>query len=126
MKNLKKLREAKGLNQQGLAMAIYVSQSTISFYETQSRLPDVVTLIRLADFFHCSTDYLLDRSNIRLPADDLVINRLSSEEAELIAGFRGLSSADKNKILGFLSALSIEDSDIRSGPDRGPLMQQAA
>ena len=113
MKNLKKLREAKGLNQQGLAMAIYVSQSTISFYETQSRLPDVVTLIRLADFFHCSTDYLLDRSNIRLPADDLVINRLSSEEAELIAGFRGLSSADKNKILGFLYALSIEDSDIQ-------------
>lgn len=109
MKNLKKLREAKGLNQQGLAMAIYVSQSTISFYETQSRMPDVVTLTRLADFFHCSTDYLLDRSNIRLPADDLIINRLSAEEAELVSMFRELSVADKNKLFGFLSALSSDD-----------------
>jgi transcriptional regulator with XRE-family HTH domain len=65
MDRLKKLRETKGLNQQGLAMKLGLSQSTISFYETGERKPDLEALIQLADFFGVSIDYLIGRSNIK-------------------------------------------------------------
>ena len=65
MERLKELREIKGLNQQGLALKMSVSQSTISYYETGERTPDLDFLIQLADYFDVSIDYLVGRSNIK-------------------------------------------------------------
>lgn len=56
------LRKEKGLSQATLAKALGVDCSTIAKYETGDRLPDVVMLGKLADFFEVSTDYLLGRA----------------------------------------------------------------
>ncbi|SHJ33040.1 helix-turn-helix transcriptional regulator, partial [Desulfofundulus thermosubterraneus] len=55
------LRQQKGLSQAELARLLGVGQSTIAMYEKNKRLPDYQFLIRLADFFGVSTDYLLGR-----------------------------------------------------------------
>ncbi len=56
---LKTLRTQAGLTQAELAKRLQVTKSTISYYELLERNPSPEMLIRLADIFHVSTDYLL-------------------------------------------------------------------
>jgi len=60
---LKQLRTERGLSQVRLAMELSVSQHTISRYETGEREADYATLIRIADYFDVSVDYLLERTD---------------------------------------------------------------
>lgn len=62
-KRLKALREKKGISQKFVATKIGVNNSTLSGYESGYREPDGETLLRLADFYEVTTDYLLGRSN---------------------------------------------------------------
>lgn len=58
---LKYLRLQKGLTQEQLAEIIGISRSALSMYELDQREPDLGTLIKIADYFSVTTDYLLGR-----------------------------------------------------------------
>lgn len=60
---LKQLREEMELTQQQLADAIHLTQQKISNYEKDLVEPDCETLVKLADFFETTTDYILDRTH---------------------------------------------------------------
>ena len=60
---LREIRRAKGISQLKLAMDLNTSQNTISRYETGEREPGIKELIRLADYFNVSVDYLIGRTN---------------------------------------------------------------
>lgn len=60
---LKLLRERSGKNQVSVASDLSVSQSTIGNWESGSRTPDAQMLVRIADYYNCSLDYLLGRSD---------------------------------------------------------------
>ncbi len=60
---LKELRKSRGISQLKLAMDLSMNQNSISRYETGEREADYATLIRLADYFHVSIDYLLERTD---------------------------------------------------------------
>lgn len=60
---LKELRKARKISQLKLALDLNMNQNTISRYETGEREADYATLIRLADYFNVSIDYLLERTN---------------------------------------------------------------
>lgn len=60
---LKEIRKAKGISQLKLAMDLNTNQNTISRYETGEREPGITELIRIADYFHVSLDYLLERTD---------------------------------------------------------------
>lgn len=62
---LKELREDKGLTQTELANYLKVSRQSISGYETGIVEPTVNTLIKLADLYNCSLDYLTGRTRER-------------------------------------------------------------
>lgn len=53
------LRTSRGVYQKDLADYLDVSVGTISNYENGVHSPDLDTLCRLAEYFHVSTDYLL-------------------------------------------------------------------
>lgn len=61
---LKELRKKRGISQLKLAMDLNMNQNSISRYETGEREADYATLIRFADYFNVSIDYLLERTNI--------------------------------------------------------------
>jgi len=60
---LKYLRKSRGISQVKLAMDLDMSQNTISRYETGSHEADYKSLIKLADYFDVSIDYLLERTD---------------------------------------------------------------
>lgn len=59
---LKEIRKAKGISQLKLATDLNTNQNTISRYETGEREPGITELIRIADYFNISVDYLLGRT----------------------------------------------------------------
>ena len=60
---LKELRKKKGISQLRLATDLNTTQNTISRYETGEREPGIGELIKLADYFHVSVDYLIGRTD---------------------------------------------------------------
>ena len=59
---LKKLRKQRKISQVKLAIDLNMTQNSISRYENLERQADYMTLIRFADYFDVSLDYLLGRT----------------------------------------------------------------
>ncbi|MBZ1515958.1 helix-turn-helix transcriptional regulator [Leuconostoc mesenteroides] len=62
---LKKIRKNKGLTRTELSDKTKISMSMIESIETGRREAGVKTLIKLADYFNVSIDYLVGRSDVR-------------------------------------------------------------
>ncbi len=60
---LKELRKKKHISQLKMAMDLHMNQNSISRYENMERQADYVTLIKIADYFDVSIDYLLERTD---------------------------------------------------------------
>lgn len=60
---LKELRKKKGITQLRLATELNTTQNTISRYETGEHEPGIAELIKLADYFNVSVDYLIGRTD---------------------------------------------------------------
>lgn len=60
---LKELRQERKISQLKLAFDLNMNQNTISRYENLERQADYDTLIRFADYFGVSVDYLLGRTD---------------------------------------------------------------
>ena len=77
---LRELRVNKGLRQEQVAKLIGVNKSAISTYENDTRQPSFEILVRLANLYRVSTDYLLGQTNSR----SVDLSGLSEQEAALI------------------------------------------
>ena len=60
---LKEIRKKKGISQLKLAMDLHMNQNTVSRYETGEREPGINELIKIADYFNVSVDYLIGRTD---------------------------------------------------------------
>ncbi len=83
---LKNLLEQHNITQKNLAKILNISPSTLGNYIQNTREPDYLTLIRIADYFQVSTDYLLNHN---------VKTELSHDEMLLIHIFRSLSEEQR-------------------------------
>lgn len=81
MNNLKTVRKNKGLTQSDVAKYIGISQNNYSYWENGKVKIDNATLLKLADFFGVSVDYLLGRE--------------TSEEDKRIQAIGGFNVPDK-------------------------------
>jgi len=98
IENLKALRKEKGVSQQQLADVILMSQQSVNKYENHDVEPDIKTLIRIAEYFDVSLDYLVGRCDVKEMADKLHMSELSDEESGIIMDFRRLSAKQKQCI----------------------------
>ena len=73
---LRMLRTNAGMTQAELAQRLNVTKSVVSYYELQERTPSPDVLIRLADIFRVTTDYLLGINNQKT----LDVSDLSEED----------------------------------------------
>ena len=63
-KRLRALREMLGISQQTLAVQLGSTQSSINRYENEQALPPSDLLLRYADYFDVSLDYLFGRTDM--------------------------------------------------------------
>lgn len=68
---IKELRESAGLSQASLSEQLNIAQTSIGNYERGERVPDADIVVKLAQYFNVSVDYLLGRSNIKQPEETL-------------------------------------------------------
>ena len=62
-KNLRNIREDHDIKQRELAELLHVSQNTYSQYETGTIALTAEVFLTLANYYRCSVDYLLDRTD---------------------------------------------------------------
>ena len=113
MENLKVLRKAHNKTLKDVAIAFNTSPQVISRYELGQAEPDFATLIKLADYFGVSIDYLLGHdvvadNSIALRTDyeiaflnkfgNLINNKEFNDLAKL---YTALNDVQKGMILGF-------------------------
>ena len=60
---LRQLRKSKGYTQIRVQMETGIEQALLSKYENGERIPPTETLVKLADFYRVSLDYLLCRTD---------------------------------------------------------------
>lgn len=60
---LRELRRARNISQLKLSMDLQLNQNAIIRYETGLREAEYATLIKIADYFNVSIDYLLERTD---------------------------------------------------------------
>lgn len=60
---LKDLRKSRGYTQVSLQMQTGIEQSLLSKFENDERVPPTETLMRLAEFYNVSIDYILCRTD---------------------------------------------------------------
>ncbi len=71
MNRIKFLREEKGLYQKDLAKLLNLSVPAINYYENEKRAMDTKTALILADYFEVSVDYLLGKTDVRKPIENI-------------------------------------------------------
>ncbi|MGB9780652.1 helix-turn-helix domain-containing protein [Caldanaerobacter sp.] len=110
MNRIKDLRAEKGISQNELAKALGLTQQAISAYENGLREPDLETLQKIADFFNVSIDYLLGRSDIRNPTDE--ITEAVEDDPELLEFWNELKQREDLKLL-FKQTRKLSPKDIK-------------
>ena len=105
LENLRKLREKKNITQIKLSTDLEVSQDLISRYELGTSFPQPNMLIKLANYFNCSVDYLLGITDVSTPVKYLVSNSNDLKFSELYNKYSSLSDEDKKCFDSYLSFL---------------------
>lgn len=90
---LKELRQKHNLSQKEFAKILSVSTGTVGNWEVGSREPDFQTLIKIADIFNVSCDYLLDRFSTAEETNENKIRiTISPLEEEMLNEFRSVGN----------------------------------
>lgn len=109
MLRLRFLREEQGKTQSELAFIFKISRQVYANYENEINEPPLKILIAMADYFQCSTDYLLGRSddfgNVTVSAEFSKHTVFDDSQKQLLKNFQALSANDKKTVLEYIEFL---------------------
>ncbi|MTD30194.1 helix-turn-helix domain-containing protein [Planomicrobium sp. YIM 101495] len=109
-RKIKQLRDREGYQQKDFATKLGVSNVVLSRYESDERKPDYDTLLKIADLFEVSVDYLLGRTEkTELNEDERTRNhymsKISSEFPDMELMFdemESLSAEDMQEVYEYI------------------------
>ena len=104
---LKRMRKEKGLTQEQLAERFYVSSKTVSRWETGSNMPDVGTLIDLADFYDVDIREIIDGERKSEIMDKETKDTLKKVAAYATEGEKKAQSKVMSTVLGICIAVLV-------------------
>lgn len=107
------LRKDRGLLQKDIARLLGVSIGTVSNYETGVHNPEIESLIKLANYFDVSVDYMLGRVKFRSGLDVLnspiILNNKEITAGELLNDILTLSNDGKKALIDYLELLIMRE-----------------
>ncbi len=102
METLKKIRNKKGLTQADVAAKLGITYQAYAHYETGRRQPDPEMLLKMANLFGVSTDYLLGRDE----TPTLTIPKtLTDTQIAFAEGIKDLDDEELQQIADFVDFL---------------------
>ena len=109
MIRLKELRHERQLTQKQLAEKLGISYQVVGYYENEINQPAPDMLIQIADFFQCSIDYLLGRSddlgNVTVYNTTEGYNALTATEQKIVNIIRRFAPPNADEWLTLYSEL---------------------
>ena len=106
---LKELREEKGLLSKDFAKIMSVEPATITNWEKGNRFPKDDVLIKIADYFDCSIDYLLGRTDDKIAKIYSGMLHNQTIEIEIDKGYpHELTAEDVQNIIKQLDAVGLD------------------
>ena len=112
--NLKLLRKQKNITLQEMATDFNSSPQVLNNYENGKRQPDFDTLIKLADYFGVSVDYLIGRKGASAAPFGSAVSQLTEEESELLQNYRRVSENSKRNIFSLAEVLANAEDPARN------------
>lgn len=107
---LKQLRMKQGLTSEELCSKIGIKGGSYRNYERNDRKPDYDTLVKLADFYGVTTDYLLGRPDAKPPDDPVELlaaqYKLGTTEHAIIASYLALPQEDRTKLVDIVEQIA--------------------
>lgn len=97
--NLKVLRKNEGLTQKELAQKLNIATNTYGGYELGTSEPTIETLIKLADYYNVSVDYLIGRDF------NNEVGYLSVDDKNFVKMYLSLDDYSKVKAIGYVAGL---------------------
>lgn len=101
MERLKNLRTNAGMTQQDVARLLGVERTTYVKYEKGNSDPPTATLVRLADYFSVSVDYLIGH-DVAKPVIAIPSLEFSKDDLELLRKFHAIDPMAQARILNAL------------------------
>ncbi len=105
MYKLKELRQKLGLSQKEFAEKLGIEYQNYNKYELGKNEPSIETMIKIADYYGISLDYLCDRKT----NNTIATNLLSSEQNYIIKKVMSFDEKKLNKIIGYIDNLEEKD-----------------
>lgn len=107
---LKELRLKRQLTSEQLCERLGIKGGSYRNYERNDRKPDYDTLVKLADFYGVSTDYILGRPNAKAPKDPFdEIETVDEMEKDLIKEWLNLDEKSRKSFLDVLRKIVIKE-----------------
>ena len=103
---IKDLRDEKNMTQIRLSTELEVSQETVSAYEIGKHHPSVKSLMRMAELFNASMDYIMGISPVRYP---ILENGLPDCDVKFLLLYRKLGNLQKEKAYSYMQGLAGEE-----------------
>ena len=106
---LRELRKDKGLRQVDLAQILGISPQSLGYYENQVNKPDPDMLIKIANYFNVTIDYLLGREDdfgnvtVTTASSSAV---LTPDELELLELYKKLPKTRQKTVLDTIRFMS--------------------
>ncbi len=104
---IKSLRKEHNLTIKQLADKVGVNKSAISFWESGTNEPKACYIIKLAEVFNVSCDYLLGLETDYgvKKYDSPATSQISILHTELITSFDELNTAEQHRVLGIIQGI---------------------
>lgn len=100
---VRKLRTAKGLSQVQLAKELNVSKQSVSNWENNNITPSIDLLTKIAHYFSCSSDYLLEieypdstKEELFIETQHLTLRQIAHLQ-QIAEDFKELNIAEKEQ-----------------------------
>lgn len=100
---LRNERKAKKMTLRELSKELDISFSALGKYERGDNVPDITTLIKIANYFDLSVDYILGLSNLKRINGVTMI----SHEKEMFEKIKELSPTEQNIIVEIINSINL-------------------
>ncbi len=107
IERIKELRDENGLSDKDVEKGAGIANSSISQWRRGNCKPSLMNIVRLADYFEVSSDYLLGLSD-RRERMDACSTHLAEDEAQILELYRGFDVKDRFRVIHYCMDIAAE------------------